>query len=214
MNLELLDTEIRLHFTPERRAALTEVAREAYDRAALRHAPDDGDDAQTFGFTTYKFIAKRELGLCKVPGFGFELRNAHPMIRVGVGPFTLAAYCCGSSGEQLIDESFPLNESGAPQLADLNQFCLDLQDEQAVPRAMVLAHFGNPYNGLEALYLAVPAGRQGNRIGSWAYADLLWKRQAGEGGIPLRPDLPRPVPIDPAPLSLKLPSERTKISDK
>jgi hypothetical protein len=148
--------------------------------------------------------------LCRDSTLGFELRSAHPMIRIGVGPFTLAAYCCGSSGDQLITESFPLNESGAPQLVDLNQFCLELDYEQAVPRQMVLAHLGNAYAGLEALYLTVPGSKQEgrNRIGSWSYQDRLWKRPPGEQNIPQH-DLPRPVPIDPAPLTLRLPTERT-----
>lgn len=207
MNLDLLDADLREHFTPDRRAALLDLTREAYDRAALRYSPDDGDDAQLNGFTVYKFVSKRFVDLCRDSTLGFELRSHHPMIRIGVGPFTLAAYCCGPSGDQLIGESFPLNENGAPQLVDLNQFCLELDFEQSVPRQLVLAHLGNPFNGLEALYLAVPGGKQEgrNRIGSWSYTDLLWKRD--QIATP-QTDLPRPVRIDPAPLTLKLPAAR------
>ncbi|MGE0552765.1 MAG: hypothetical protein AB7R55_04990 [Gemmatimonadales bacterium] len=216
MDLDRLDAELREHFTPERRAAVQAAAREAYDRAALRYSPDDGDDSQLLGFTIYKFIGKRLVGLTRRADLGLELHSANPMIRIGVGPFTLAAYCCGSTADQPIDESFPLNEHGAPQLVDLNQFCLDIRDAQPIPRAVVLAHLGNPHTGLEALYLAVPSEKEENRISSWCYTHLLWRRDADDehGGGPPHPDLPRPVAIPPAPLSLKQPAERPNTSDR
>jgi hypothetical protein len=39
MNLELLDAEIREHFTPDCRASLLDLTREAYDRAMQRYSP-------------------------------------------------------------------------------------------------------------------------------------------------------------------------------
>jgi hypothetical protein len=213
MDLEQLQADFRTYFTPERRIALKNASQEAYSRAMSKHCLDDGDDAQSFGFLNYKYISKRMVGLCGT-SHGFDLRKAHPNIRLGVGPFTVAAYCCGSSGDQDIYESFPLNENGAPQLVDLNQFCLELEDEPAVPRAIVLAHLGNYVTGLEALYLAVPTTRSCNRIAGWCYTELLWKWSAGEEGGDATPDLPRPVVIPPAPLSLKLQPDRTTGSDK
>jgi hypothetical protein len=217
MDLEQLQADFRTHFTSERCASLKKATHEAYSRAMSRHSLDDGDDAQSFGFINYKYIAKRMVGLCDGPQ-GFELRKAHPNIRIGVGPFTVAAYCCGSTGDQDISESFPLNENGAPQLVDLNQdltqFCAELEDEPLVPRAVVLAHLGNYVTGLEALYLAVPAAKSRKRIAGWCHTELLWKRNAGEEGGDTPPDLPRPVVIPPAPLSLKLQPDRSAGSEK
>lgn len=212
MNLEQLQADLRTHFAPERRTALTAILRDSYAGVAAGHSPCNGDNAQVFGFRNYHWIGKRLLELCGTQGI--ELAKHHPNIRLGVGPFILAAYCCGSSGDQDIYESFPLNENGAPQMADLNQFCLELDDELAVPRAIVLAHLGNCINGLEALYLAVPAARSHNRIAGWCHAELLWKWSAGEQDGDVQPDLPRPVVIPPAPLSLKLHPDRTTGSDK
>lgn len=71
------------------------------------------------------------------------------------------------------------------------------------PRAVVLAHLGNFSTGLEALYLAAPVAKEENRISAWGYHELLWRRDAEEHAPP-HPDLPRPVAISPAKLSLKL----------
>src|SRR5262249_63813 len=156
-----------------------------------------GDDAQLFGFTIYKFIGKRLVGLGLEPKLGFELRSANPMIRIGLGPFTLAAYCCGTTADQPIEESFPLNENGAPQLVDLNQFTLNVNEGFAFRGVVVPGHLGNPHFGLEALSLAVPAEKEENRISAWCYTQLLWRRNADEQDPPTSPDLPRPVPIAP-----------------
>ncbi len=211
MNVELLEAEYRAQFTPERRSELLEQTLEAYDRARDHYSAEDGADRQTFSFTLYKYIRHRlvKLGLAKA--FGMDLRQEHPMVRLGVGPFILAAYSCGPSGEQLISESFPLNEGGAPQMADLNAFEMELGDVVGIPRALVLAHLGNVENGLEALYLAFPESRAGNRIASWSYTDTLYHR--GEGGVSsLPPDLPPPTLIERAPLTLKFPAERPGIT--
>jgi hypothetical protein len=206
---EQFESEIEQHFTELRTSALVEGVQEAYTRVVLHNAPDDGWDAQMFGFAVYKYIQRRLLNLSKDANLGFELRSAHPTFRLGVGPFTLASYGCGQSGTQNIQESFPNNENGAPALVDLNQFCLDLEMSASLarPRALVLAHMGNSANGLEALYLAVPAGKQDGRINEWSYTKLLFKLEGQqEGGTP--PLLPTPAPIDPAPLTLKLPIEK------
>lgn len=212
-----LNAEIERHFTPQRTSALVRAVRGTYDRAVQHYSPEDGWDAQMFGFAVYKYSTKRLLCLTRDAELAMELRSSQNAFRLGVGPFTLATYCCGHSGDQDISESFPTNEHGAPALVDLNQLCLELEfDETAVPRALVLAHLGNSTNGLEALYLAAPSSKQDNRISGWSYTRLLWKWEGGEAFGGTSPHLPPPAPIDPAPLSLKLPVEKRagKSSDK
>lgn len=208
--LTRLEAEINTHFTEARIDALVETTRLVYDRAALHHSPEDGWDPQMFGFAVYKYVTKRLHDMSKQPALGFETRAVHPAFRLGVGPFTLAAYCCGSCGDQDINDSFPNNENGAPALVDMNQFSLDLKfDETVPPRALVLAHLGNPTNGLEALYLAAPGSKQDGRISEWSYTKLIWRMSATGGhGQPTPPQLPPPAPITPAPLSLKFPMEK------
>lgn len=203
-----LEAEFRGLLTPLRIKALVEAHLEAYGRAVLHNSPGDGWDSQMFGFTIYKYVEHRLRRLPTDPNLGFELRSEHPAFRLGLGPFTLAAYCCGKSADDDINESFPNNEHGAPSLVDLNQYSLDLDDPRPVPRALVLAHFGNAVTGLEALYLAAPSSKSENRIDGWSYTKLLWKRDAGDlFGAPT-PDLPRPTPIALATLSLKIPIEK------
>jgi hypothetical protein len=209
MDLDRLQRDVDVFLTPERIDALVEAHRSAYDRAALQYSPEDGADAQLFGFTIYKYNTHRLAKLAKRPDLGIELRSTHPCFRLGVGPFTLASYPCGSSGDHDIEDSFPNNDAGAPALVDVNQLCLELDFSRAVPRALVLAHFGNPVNGLEALYLAAPGSKEDGRISGWSWHKELWRWSGGSVAEPMppRPDLPRPVPIEPAPLSLKIAAE-------
>lgn len=207
MDLDQLRHDVDVFLTPERIDALVEAHRTAYDRAVLHFSPEDGADAQLFGFTNYKYIKHRLEQLPKKrPELGIELRSASQCFRLGVGPFTLASYPCGSSSDQDIHESFPNNEHGAPALVDLNQLCLELDFDIAVPRALVLAHLGNPSNGLEALYLTVPGSKEDGRISGWSWARELWRWSGSDAAEPTppRPDLPRPVHIEPAPLLLKI----------
>jgi hypothetical protein len=212
MDLDRLERDVERFFTEERVGALVEAHRSAYDRAALHHSPEDGADAQLFGFTNYKYITHRLVQLPPRLELGFELRSAHPALRLGLGPFTLGSYPCGSSGDQDIWESFPNNDAGAPALADLNQLCLALDFSQAVPRALVLAHFGNPEHGLEAIHLAAPGSKEDGRISGWSWTRELWRCSRSDSAEPslLRPDLPRPVRIEPAALILKIPAEQTQ----
>lgn len=212
MNLARLESEVEAFFPTSCVDALVDAHREAYDRAAIHHSPEDGADAQLFGFTNYKYIAHRLVRLPQRLDLGVELKSAHPCLRLAVGPFTIASYPCGSSGEQDINESFPNNEAGAPAMFDLNQLCLNLDFSETVPRALILAHFGNPEHGLEALYLAAPGSKDDGRISSWSWHKELW-RWNGAGTEPAQmPDLPRPAPIAPAALTLKIPLEKPQTS--
>ena len=206
MDLDRLQQDVEQFFTSRRIDALVDAHRTAYDRAALHYSPDDGADTQLFGFTNYKYIKHRLLKLPRCPDLGLELRSAHPSFRLGLGPFTLASYPCGQSGEQSIEDSFPNNEAGAPALADLNQLCLELDFSQAVPRALVLAHFGNPEHGLEALHLAAPGSKEDGRISAWSWTRELWRWSGSDAAEPTssKPDLPRPAHIEPASLVLKI----------
>lgn len=199
-----LEAEVDRHFSDHHIVALAAKHEEAYERAALHYSPGDGWDPQLFGFAVYKYTVKRLRDLVGDSALGFELRSSAPTFRIGLGPFTLAAYRCGHSADEDINESFPTNEHGAISLAEANQLALDLRyDEPVIPRAMVLAHFGNTSTGLEALYLAVPSSMNEHRIDGWGYTRLLWRRDHGTGGVEPLADLPRPAPIAPASLSLK-----------
>lgn len=205
---EKLEQEISLYFTTPRVQALVEAVKDAYEQALLCYSPDNGWDAQAFGFIVFKFIVHRLEKLTEIVAHGFELRPAGSAFRIGLGPFTIAAYCCGKSANQDINESFPNNEHGAPALVDFNQYCLDLTyDEPVIPRGLVLAHFGNPSNGFEALHLAVPSNKEDSRISEWSYTKLLWQAGGEEPGSTF-PDLPPPAPITPPSLSLKVSVEK------
>jgi hypothetical protein len=205
-----LEAEIGKYFSARHVAGLVSKHHESYGRAALHYSPEDGWDAQMFGFAVYKYTVKRLRDLVAHPELGFELRPTNMAFRIGLGPFTLAPYRCGQSADEDINESFPSNENGALTLAEANQLALDLHySEPVIPRAMVLAHFGNPLTGLEALYLAVPSSMSDTRIDGWGYTRLLWRRDAGEERPQGSIDLPRPAPIAPAPLSLKIDIAKT-----
>jgi len=195
-----LPEEMSVHFSDACRDALVEALRITYQHASAPWDDSIGYDMQLFRFMLYK-LGMHQLKLLCDRGVGLFIHSPAPLFRLGVGPFQLASYACGYRGDDDIWTSFPNNDQGAPNLSDINQLTLFGENAEpsgdARPAAIVLAHFGNPEIGLEAVYLAVPAAKENDRISRWSHAELLWKTplrvHAKPEGETLRPvDVPTP----------------------
>lgn len=191
-------------FPPSLRSAIVREYRQLYAYLITIYDTEQGWDAQGFGFMAYKAAVARLSRLAADPQSGLTLLTAAPTFRLQAGPFLIASYRVGSSETESIDESYPRNENGAVKLADLNQLSLEIDDFSATNPAVIIAHLGNPITGLEAIYLAVPAGTNGTQITTWYCTDLLWKRS--DGGQLMGPEIsgPPPVPIPDATVRLRL----------
>jgi hypothetical protein len=207
--MDKLDVQAELNrfLAPDTRCAIVAAMDTAYRNAGSRYDPTVGSDPQLQGFTIYKFGMKELSRVVADPAYGIRNASSGGQFRLGFGPFLMTPYGCGHSAPDDPWKHFPNNDQGAGMLSDINTGQLSLGDgfgDEAL-MAVVLAHYGNPDAGLEALYLKVPMDKENGRISAWSYVEPLW-RIGGEATRPSSsPDLPRPVVVAPPVLTLKKP---------
>jgi hypothetical protein len=205
MEHDELKEKLARAFGPSLRAAIIAEYINLYRYVITIYDPDQGWDSQAFGFMAYKAAVHRLAVLARDPDSSFNLRSTFPSFRWEAGDFLVATYRVGASARDPIDRSFPKNENGAVELADLNQFSMDLGQEGAIAPAVIVAHQGNHITGLEAVYLAVPGDTDGRHVTSWHYTELLWRRSDGdEVTPPARSAGPTPASIPEVMVKLRL----------
>jgi hypothetical protein len=181
---------------------------EAYQEVSSFHRPERGWNNFTFGtgVWTIALFQLQELARDAEWELVEEVDN-HRVTFLKDG-LHLSCYKVGFSAEEDIFSSFPNNQNAAKRLVQNNRQ-YDLFGEsyqEGAPVDLVLAHLGNPARGLEAVYLCVPSAvGTDDRICDWAYAQLLWRRDAravvgaAEGELAAEVAIERPV------IRLKLP---------
>lgn len=203
MNTHTMSAALAQAFTSDVRWALVEVLDEAYQLASARYDPELGCNGFTFGTDLYHFAKFRlqgrgEPALAPIP---LGETSSELELRLRVSEFNVAVHRVGCSSGEDISACFPSSSGGPARLARLNAVQLELQLgwTGAAPFAsnVVVAHLGNPENGLEAVYLAVPFGvAESGKINAWAYTELVWQWD-GEGASDYQvADLPQAIPID------------------
>lgn len=172
-------------FSDEVTRAMVDALAAAYDRACDLHEPEWGCDEQSFGFLVYKFAVH---ALCEEfanEHDNTEVTNRLPAFRLRAGEYQLACHKVGHRAGDDIHSCFPGNDNAAPRMVE-GQLWLDGVDRDAGTtnleraRKLILAHLGNPEDGLQAVYLCFPR-RTGNdgKISEWAYSHLVWKADEG-----------------------------------
>lgn len=195
-----LVSRIAATFPPQLTERLVEALREGYEVACDNWRPEKGSRSLTFGIDVWAFATFQLEQIADEAELELDVeQREHRTTLVKHGLF-LSSYRVGSHSDQSIWTSFPNNRNAAPRLARNNvqiDIFGDAELTGAEPLDLVLAHFGNPDHGLEAVYLCVPTGADGNQISEWGYADLLWRRDgltvAGtvdESVPPLAPEIP------------------------
>lgn len=161
---------------------MVEALRRTYAECCLRFDRAVGFDNQTFGQMAYKSswfhleqFFKSDAGVHVVRADGsFEL----DIEGVRVHPFKV-----GHMDGDIYDR-FPSNEEVFAFMAEQNIVQMGLLPE-APASWFVLAHAGNPIDGLKAVYLAAPGGPQ-----SWASVVRIDEPVVG------RETLPEPVTVE------------------
>jgi hypothetical protein len=160
------------------RSGLVEALGCAYDTAAELHDPVRGSNEITFGVGLYNYAVFELSKLDRETSLAMQVIARIPF-RVQVGQvFNLGCHRVGRSGKESIWSAFPDNAGAAATLIEQQPY---LPAEGFGPdtrnaKNLILAHMGNPEDGLCAVYLCVPTREENGRIREWGFADLLWRR--------------------------------------
>ena len=183
-------------FVPAINGSLMSAIRRAYDTACEHYVPEHGSDETTFGFNLYAHAVHELAREAKRYPDVLVVASTKPRFRISASEYTLACHRVGRSEKQDIRSSFPQNDGAAPAMVE-EQLWLDgagFKPEINVKKArnLILAHLGNPEEGLRAVYLCIPDKTDKGRISSWAFTYLIWRaddeagtvRQNDNAGLP------------------------------
>lgn len=182
----------------------------AYNDASERYEPAVGSNATTFGVDVYNFGWHR-LREASEKHDSVSVTKDNNADRLHVGDFLLCSHRVGSSADADIRRSFPKNDGATTTMIEA-QFTAYLPGMEPKPedfadkRRYVLAHLGNPEDGLGAVYLCIPAGRFGEKIEAWAFTRLIWKRSEVRDESPVVETKPT-TPIKSRPAAVRPPPE-------
>ncbi len=177
----------------------------AYVHVQEGHDESVGFNAQTFGHNVYH-LGRFELEkLCKVSeGQLARVEDVGALFRVQNGPYRLGFYKVGHSASEDIWQALPTSEHGGLRGDEWQQLPLEGIEPQGITRIedvryAVVAHLGNPEDGLCAVYLCLPLGIENGRITGWGYAEPIFLRDtsAVQPPAPLgstSPELPQEEP--------------------
>lgn len=167
-------------FNDEIVEALIDKVQQAYKGNFDCYAPEIGHDAMTFGLMIYKskvhFLSQLADEIDDV-----KIIQKAPSFCMRIGPYRLATYCAGRSGDADISTSFPLNRTRAPGLAESNQaqmsfyFAEDPEPDDSDCREIILNDIGNSTDGLCKLFLGVPVDTTPDgRVSKWGTTLVIW----------------------------------------
>lgn len=217
MDRDATADDLREYLPPSAREALRVELDLAYRDAGSRFDASVGSDAQWFGFTVWKFAENRLRRIIEKGKHALRDATAGGQFRIGFGHFVMVTYSCGHSAPDDPSKEFPNNDSGAGFLTEINtgQYPLKIDGFGERPGvAIVLAHYGNHENGLEALYLKRPSAQIAGKITEWGYIEEIWRiGGSATGGTPTPtpsgPVLPGPAKIDKPALPFRKPIKKS-----
>lgn len=201
--------EYRRDVTPDIKAGIVGALQTAYGFVQEAHDDAVGWDAYTFGQGVYRLGLFWLKKYCAASGGKLEfVDELKTLSRFRCGEYTFGFYKVGSSITDNIWEALPTSENGGftivddegqPFLTGLEEFMVDRVD---LRRYGVIAHLGNPKDGLSAVYLCIPVQAEGGKITRWGYAEPIYLRTMGKSGAPPPPPVGGPPPeIPPQPIA-------------
>jgi hypothetical protein len=189
------------------RAGIIDSIRGAYDEADEIYAPDRGRGDHLHGLAVYHVasfnLRNRFHG---VPGVQFVSRGEGPELRIG--PYRVRWNKVGRGGDgQAIRGAFPRGSRAAAFMAQENQ--LRMFDEASFQPGgfalnWVIAHMGNPIDGVVGIYLASPIETDGRSVTGWRDIVPIWSAADPEVEFPDLPTPGLPEPVDLGELDVEL----------
>jgi len=195
--------EYRKTFTPDVKENLVRQVQKAYAIVHEKHDESLGFDAHTFGYNVYRVGMYQLEQYCERSEGKIErAQELKSLFRFRGGSFTFGCYKVGHSAETNIWESFPTSENGAVTINDEGfPFLIGLEDSMVDRvddlRYVVVAHTGNPTDGLCAVYLCIPIHTEGGKIKRWGYVEAIYVRGQSNSGAPPPPPVGGPPPVNP-----------------
>ena len=210
--MENFQHRLESEFSTETRLQLVEAVQRAYETAIDSYDTATGSNNSTFGHDLYWFCVHELKTIAEPEVSQLELIRERPEFRMRVGSCILACHRVGSDPDQDIAKSFPKNNRAAGQLARSNfkqLFLPGFEDDDPELNKdieklnIVLAHIGNPHDGVCSVYLCVPIHEENGRIMNWGYTELLWKADGLDLFTYSTRELPEEAHIEPATVRLK-----------
>jgi hypothetical protein len=184
-------------FTPDRREILRAALSGAYADAADVCDPDRGFNDLLHGLIVYHLTAFRlQRAFEDDPEVRFESIGLGPELHVD--GLRLRWNKVGRSSAEHIGTSFPRASMAATAMAEGNQqLALWSEDTGAGdPVNWILAHVGNPRDGLIRAYLAAPISTDGREVTAWARWIPIYDAAQPFVDLPDAPAPGLPVPVE------------------
>lgn len=188
-------------FDNERTSLLLDCLEKGYATAqhGYKEAQSRGANQYTFGYDLYHYVVHEIKEGIQADPLGFQVvpeKNAL-LFRLKLGEFTLGCHRVGRTEADDINTHFP-NNGGAILHMVPNPYLPGLLPEVNQLRNVVLAHMGNPDDGLCAAYLCFPIQAEGGHISQWAYSLELHRLRRPETLATLANTTPSAHEIPPA----------------
>ena len=170
------------------------TAQDCYEEARTR-----GANQYVFGYILYHYVVHELKQRVQAESSGFQVLPAKKplLFRLKLGEFILACHRVGWSEEDDIKTHFP-NNGGAILEMVPTEYLPGFKPEVSQLRNLVLAHMGNPDDGLCAAYLCFPIEAGGGHITQWAYTHELHRLRRPEALATLANPTPPVREIPPA----------------
>lgn len=168
--------------------AITARLIDGYDDASDNYRPSAGSDGRTNGIDTYTFTWHqiRESGIVKV--------TSHEPYRFELDGEMIACHRVAQNSPVDIDVSFPSNRDDWP-ITFPRQLGLAFHRKTAAQHIFVLAHAGNPAQGMLEVYLCRPLVDENHRLERWLETKLIWKNGADVKALAAPPPQKNPTTL-------------------
>lgn len=192
-------------FTAERREILRTALLAAYADADEVCDPDRGFNDLLHGQIVYHLIGFR---LQRAFEDDSEVRySSHGLgPEIHVGPLRLRWNKVGRSSSERIDSSFPRASRVASNMAEANQQLLlwSGSEDGVELTSWILAHIGNPRDGLIRAYLAAPVDNSGIEVTAWSQWVAMYDASQPQIDLPEAPAPGLPVAAEIGPIDVSL----------
>lgn len=172
-SVETILNHLRRHIPDEVREDLINGLETAYNDAGFRYDRGVGSNGSTFGMDVYHFAVFQVARKVRESETG-DVVHVSPSFRFEFGPILLGCHRVGAYASDSIECCFPTSEYAGKTLSSQ----LDLFEHHGVDETTqigaVLAHRGNPEEGLLSVDICVPGSVVDSKIASWAAVLPLW----------------------------------------